>query len=499
MNNPKISIITPSYNQAEFIERTILSVLKQDYPNLEYIIMDGGSTDGTIEILKKYSDHIIWKSEKDNGQSDAINKGLKMATGDIVAYLNSDDTYKPSALRKVADFFKKNPEKFWVYGKCKIINKNDEEIRKPITWYKNFLLRKYSYAKLLTENFISQPATFWKREIHAKRGFFDENEHLCMDYEFWLRIGQKYPAGVIDNYLANFRYYPNSKSGSVNKKQFQDELRLAKKYGGKYPASLFLHKFNYYKITTIYEALSKIKKNKYFFVEKLKLLLWKIRYLAKVALGKEVFFFVQKNIHGDFIGSKKYGGWTISPKNIHSESIIYSFGIGEDISFDLDIISKYGCKVFAFDPTPKSISWLKKQHLPNNFQYFDYGLSAQNGFVELFPPKNPNHISHSIVRKDHANSPIIVKVKNLTTIMKELGHNKIDILKMDIEGSEYEIIDDIIENNFDIKQILIEFHHRFSSISAQKTRDAIQKLNKANYKIFAISSSKEEYSFIKTK
>ena len=120
----KISIITPSYNQAQFIERTILSVLNQDYKDIEYIIMDGGSTDGTVEILKKYSDHIIWKSEKDNGQSDAINKGLKMATGDIVAYLNSDDTYQPGAFKEVATFFEKNPDKKWVYGKCLIINEN---------------------------------------------------------------------------------------------------------------------------------------------------------------------------------------------------------------------------------------------------------------------------------------------------------------------------------------------------------------------------------------
>ncbi|MFA6160269.1 MAG: glycosyltransferase family 2 protein [Parcubacteria group bacterium] len=256
----KISIITPSYNQAEFIERTIQSVLAQNYPDLEYIVMDGGSTDGTVEILKKYSNRIIWKSEKDCGQSDAINKGLKIATGDIVAYINSDDTYEPEALQKVADYFKKNQDAKWAYGKCKIINENDREIRKPITAYKNWLLRKYSYAKLLSENFISQPAVFWKREIHSELGFFNESEHFCMDYEFWLRIGRKYPAGVINDYLANFRYYSNSKSGSVNKKQFQDELRLAKKFGAGYPLSIFLHKINYYKITGIYWFLNLFKK-----------------------------------------------------------------------------------------------------------------------------------------------------------------------------------------------------------------------------------------------
>ncbi len=252
----KISIITPTYNQASFIERTILSVLNQNYPDLEYIIMDGGSTDGTIKILKKYSDKLIWRSEKDRGQSDAINKGLQIATGEIVAYLNSDDTYQSEALKKVADFFQNNPQKKWVYGKCKIINEADKEIRKPITLYKNLLLKKYTYSKLLAENFISQPTVFWKKTLNTELGLFNEKEHFCMDYEFWLRIGEKYPAGVIDDYLANFRYHQNSKSGSVNKKQFQDELRLARKFGANHPLSIFLHKINYHKIVFIYQLLS---------------------------------------------------------------------------------------------------------------------------------------------------------------------------------------------------------------------------------------------------
>lgn len=255
----KVSIITPSFNQAQFIQRTIESILSQDHQEIEYIVTDGGSTDGTVDILKKYSDKIIWKSEKDNGQSDAINKGLKMATGEIVAFLNSDDTYEPGAISEVVNFFQNNPSSKWVYGKCRIINEHDKEIRKPITLYKNLLLRKYSYSKLLTENFISQPATFWKKELHEELGYLDENEHFCMDYEFWLRIGQKYPAGIINRYLANFRYYANSKSGSVNKKQFQDQYRLAKKYGSGFRLPLIVHKFNYYKITTIYSFLNLIK------------------------------------------------------------------------------------------------------------------------------------------------------------------------------------------------------------------------------------------------
>jgi glycosyltransferase involved in cell wall biosynthesis len=256
MKYPKISIVTPSYNHAHFIERTIKSVLSQDYPNLEYIVMDWGSKDGTVDILKKYSKQIKWKSERDSGQSEAINKGLRMATGSIVAFLNSDDTYEPGALFNVAEYFEKHPDIKWAYGKCRIINENDTEIRRPITWYKNFLLRRYSYNKLLTENFISQPATFWKKELHKEIGYINEDEHYTMDYEFWLRIGQKYTAGVINNYLANFRMYNTSKSGSLSNPQFQDELRIAKKFsiGKKLP--ILIHKANYYKITWIYQIMA---------------------------------------------------------------------------------------------------------------------------------------------------------------------------------------------------------------------------------------------------
>lgn len=260
----KLSIVTPSYNQGKFIKRTFTSILNQNIDfDLEYILIDAVSKDETHGIVEEFIPkfkargiEFIYVCEKDAGQSDAINKGLKMATGDIVAYLNSDDTYESGALKKVAEFFQKNPDKKWAYGKCKIINENDQEIRKPITFYKNLLLKKFSYAKLLSENFISQPATFWKREMHAEIGFFDESEHYCMDYEFWLRMGKKYRAGVINDYLANFRYYATSKSGGVNKKQFQDELRLAKKYGEKYPFFILLHKLNYYKIVFVYKILN---------------------------------------------------------------------------------------------------------------------------------------------------------------------------------------------------------------------------------------------------
>ncbi len=268
----KISIVTPTWNQKNFIERTIESIIKQkgDF-ELEYIIMDGGSTDGTVEILKKYEQilkdkkysHItyIWKSEKDKGQSDAINKGMKMVTGDIAAFMNSDDTYTEDTFAKIVDVFENNSSVRWVFGKVRIINENDLEISKAITLYKNILLNLHSVPLLLAENYISQPATFWRREVLDEVGLFNEEEHLVMDYEYWLRIVTKYGDGYfLNDYLANFRYYDTSKSGSRFKEQFRDELRVARKYGMNYPLSILLHEFNRIKIITAYTVINFAKR-----------------------------------------------------------------------------------------------------------------------------------------------------------------------------------------------------------------------------------------------
>lgn len=251
----KISIIIPSFNQAEYIERTLQSILQQEGDfQLECIVMDGGSTDGTVEILKSYDEQIQWVSEKDEGQADAINKGWKKATGDVIAYLNSDDTYEPGAFQKVVEYFQQHPDTMWLYGKCHVVDQNDKPMRKWITAYKNFLLRKYSYNKLLAENFISQPATFLRRQLLEEVGYLDPKQHFVMDYEYWLRIGAKYAPGVVPSYLANFRWYPESKSGATFYRQFREELEVAKQYAKKrWP--IWLHYFNYYKITTVYTLM----------------------------------------------------------------------------------------------------------------------------------------------------------------------------------------------------------------------------------------------------
>lgn len=194
----------------------------------------------------------------------------------------------------------------------------------------------------------------------------------------------------------------------------------------------------------------------------------------------------------------EYGGWTIASEFINPKSIIYSFGIGEDISFDLSVINIYGVNIFAFDPTPKSLNWLKQQNLPHNFRYYDYGLADFDGYVKFYPPENPDHVSHTLLyRSATSGSYIEVPVKSLKTIMAELGHTKIDILKMDIEGAEYAVIDHIIANNIQISQLLVEFHDRFEGVESNKSKLYIKKLHDFGYQTFSISESGFEYSFLK--
>jgi len=225
---PRISIITPSYNQGEYIRETIESVLGQGYPDFEYIVIDGGSTDSTLSILKEYGKRINWVSEKDRGQSHAINKGLKKATGEIIGFLNSDDIYEPGALLKVGAYFSQHPESAWITGKCRTVNEKGVEIRRGVTFYKNVWLVTRSRTLLMILNYISQPATFWRREVIERIGFFDENRIFAMDYDYWLRVGKHYDLKFLNTYLANFRVHSSSKAGSSANALLDDALCVLK-------------------------------------------------------------------------------------------------------------------------------------------------------------------------------------------------------------------------------------------------------------------------------
>jgi glycosyltransferase involved in cell wall biosynthesis len=176
---PKISIITPSFNQGAFIEETIQSVLSQEYPNLEYMIVDGGSTDDTLDILHKYQDQLTWISEPDRGQVDAINKGLKLASGEVLAYLNSDDLYLPGALRKVGAYFAEHPQAEWLTGYCRNVDGEGQPIRGLIRAYKNFWLSRPSYRVLLVLNYIAQA-----RRIFVPRKRTETNKGLPQSSPF---------------------------------------------------------------------------------------------------------------------------------------------------------------------------------------------------------------------------------------------------------------------------------------------------------------------------
>lgn len=248
-NLPKISIITPSLNQGKFIEQTINSVLSQKYPNLEYLIMDGGSADDTLRILKKYKKSLIWISEKDNGQSDAINKGLKKSTGEIITYLNADDLLSSDSLWKVGEFFQNHKDAMWLTGKCLIIDEKGNRIRNFVTIWKELwmynVLFSSSYIKkkiLFILNFISQPATFWRREIMVKAGFFDEKLHFVMDYDYWLRLFRLTNLYVISDLLAFFRIHPDSKTSKTYEKLANESVKVA----GKYTTNKILILLNYY-------------------------------------------------------------------------------------------------------------------------------------------------------------------------------------------------------------------------------------------------------------
>lgn len=180
---PRISIITPSFNQAEFLERTILSVLGQDYPNLEYIVIDGGSTDGSVEIIRKYENRLAyWVSEKDRGQSHAINQGLQRATGDWLAWQNSDDVFYPDAFRRVALAAGRHPKAKLIIGDINLIDESDNVLR-------DMKYVRPTYEALLAEGMVlTNQAAFWRHDLHSRIGFLNESLHYGFDYDWFLRI-----------------------------------------------------------------------------------------------------------------------------------------------------------------------------------------------------------------------------------------------------------------------------------------------------------------------
>lgn len=242
---PKISIVVPSYNKVRFIEQTLKSIFLQNYENLELIIQDGGSTDGSVEIIKKFASKypIIWESKKDNGQLDAINKGLKKATGAILTYINADDCYKSGAFAAVSKAFLENPNALWLAGRGIVVDEKGKEIAQAVSWYKKFLLSLNFRFNLLTTNYLMQPSVFFTKEAYKKCGPFIGTPDFIMEYDFWLKLAHISMPVVLCKDVSEFRIEPETKTKKMFKKTLFEDTKIAKRYT-KNPFILALHKLN---------------------------------------------------------------------------------------------------------------------------------------------------------------------------------------------------------------------------------------------------------------
>jgi glycosyltransferase involved in cell wall biosynthesis len=236
---PLVSIVTPSFNQGKFLRRTIESVLNQTYPNIEYFVIDGGSTDESMDILKSYGDRFKWVSESDRGQSHAINKGFARSNGEIRGYLNSDDVMEPDAIEKVVTYFLDNPECDLVYGRAYYIDENDE-----ISGMYN--TDDYSFSRLMQDCCICQPAAFWRRSAAERVGRFDENLKMALDYDYWLRLDR---SGLkihhIPDILARSRLYAETKTLSARETAYREAFLVCQRHGGYVDLNYFYGLWNH--------------------------------------------------------------------------------------------------------------------------------------------------------------------------------------------------------------------------------------------------------------
>lgn len=225
---PLVSIVTPVYNLADFIEETVLSVLGQDYPRIEYIVVDGGSTDGTLEILAKYRDRLRLISEPDRGTADAINRGFRLSSGEIFAFLNGDDTYLPGAVRTAVECLLAHPEAGGVYGEANWIAEDGSLIERYPT-------HPYDPALLAQECFICQPACFLRREIFQRAGLLDPDLECAFDYDLWIRVSRLAPLAKTDAVLANSRMRRAGKTLGQRRRVFREALGVLKRHYGYVP------------------------------------------------------------------------------------------------------------------------------------------------------------------------------------------------------------------------------------------------------------------------
>ncbi len=260
--SPLVSIIMPCYQQVAFLEEAVRSVLDQEDVDLELLVMDPGSTDGSRELLRSlkkiYGERLQLHFAPDDGQADAINCGMARARGHILGWLNSDDRLRPGTLRQILPFLK-GPEPRWLYGRCGIIDEKGCQISRYIVWYKNFRGRRFSFHKFLTEDFIPQMATFWNRPLWEAAGELDKKRHLTMDYDLFLRFAEIVEPVVYKGYFADFRVHKGAKSSLRVKEHLKEAYLTVREYAADYgwrgKLSLVFHRIYAMRTRLIYRLM----------------------------------------------------------------------------------------------------------------------------------------------------------------------------------------------------------------------------------------------------
>jgi len=260
--NPLVSIVMPSFQQAEFLEEAVRSVLDQQSASVELLVMDPGSTDGSRDLLltlqKEYGDSLVLSFEPDNGQSDALNRGFKLARGQIMGWLNSDDRMRPGTLARIVGWLDSTQPR-WLYGRAGMIDANGAPHSSFISKYKGWRGKNFSCLKLLTENFIPQMAVFWNRAMWEGVGGLDVDRHLDMDYDLWLRFAKVSEPLVFKEILADFRVHPEAKGSRQTVSQLNAALATAQKHaaglGWQGRTALLVHRLLSWRTRILYRWL----------------------------------------------------------------------------------------------------------------------------------------------------------------------------------------------------------------------------------------------------
>ena len=224
-------------------------------------------------------------------------------------------------------------------------------------------------------------------------------------------------------------------------------------------------------------------------------------HLGRAAAGREVFSRRDVRLPTQKFGNAEgAGGWVLYPMALNDSAVVYSAGVGTDISFEVALAEHFNLTIHTFDPTPTSERWLRQQHIPPQITHHSIALAEFDGMLTLHPPANPDHVSFSqIPHAGTQDEPVTVPARRLSSILDDLGHTRLDVLKIDIEGSEYGVVSDILASGLAIDQLLVEFHHRFDTVPITATRDAVRSLRHAGFALYHVSPRGEEYSFIHTR